>query len=132
MAKKAKLPKLVTISEELLEQVKFFVGSMPLREVGTLLKKVEKNAWAENKDYKEDEPKMFVIDLKTLDALAGYLRILPLYMVGELYTMVQMGVKAYEPGNKEADKDEPIGDMPEPVESKESSMATEAANSIED
>jgi len=98
------LPKLVTISEELLKQMQFFVGSMPLNEANRIIKRVNDESWElkqpelkeEVKEGEEAQAKMIVIELALLDNLAGFLRLLPLYMVGELYSMVQMGVIAYE------------------------------------
>ncbi len=114
MTKKTKeMPKLVTISEELLEQLKFYTGTMPLREMQKIIKDVDKSAWPLKKNYKEDEPRVMVVELGVLDTLASYLRLLPLYMVGELYTMIQMGVKEYKAG-KEVEDEAEVAVAPEP------------------
>lgn len=92
MAKKnsTELPKLVTVEKELLEQVLMIVGGMPIMDAQKAVKAAHDGMW----DHKKDE-KLKVIPLSLLNGLGGYIRILPLYQVGELYTMLQMGVKVY-------------------------------------
>ena len=89
MSKKKELPKIVTINKELLKQVKYFVASMPLESAQKHSKEL--------KEWDSSDKERYNVDLSALNSLAGYLRVLPLFMVGELYTQVQMDVKAYEP-----------------------------------
>lgn len=101
MAKKIKpdqLPKLVTVEKELLDQLLLIVGSMPIMDAQKAVKAANKESWSP-----KDSETTKIIPLSVLDNLAGYLRILPLYQSGELYTMMQMSVKAY--GEEEAVKE---------------------------
>jgi len=94
--KKKELPKLVTLADELLKQLTMFVSSMPIMSAQKAVKTANENSWPD-----KDNEKNVVISLKELDNLASYLRILPLYQSGELYTMIQMGVKEHAPSKVE-------------------------------
>jgi hypothetical protein len=98
--KKIELPKIVSITDELLEQVKYFVGSMPLASAQKIIKEIK--SWPTKEEGRSN------VELNDLNGLAGYLRILPLYMVGELYTQIQMDIKDYKvEDDKEVEDKEP-------------------------
>jgi len=91
--KKKELPKIVTINKELLEQVKYFVASMPLESAQKDVKHL--------KSWDSPDKKRASLALAELNSVAGYLRVLPLFMVGELYTQIQMDIKPYSAETKE-------------------------------
>ena len=86
--KKIELPKIVSITTELLDQVKYFVGSMPLASAQKIIKEIK--SWPTKEEGRSN------VELNDLNGLAGYLRVLPLYMVGELYTQLQVDIKEYK------------------------------------
>ena len=116
-----KLPTLVTLNNEILSELTGMISMMPIVYAQKLIEKGTPSTFP----LKGDEERT-VVPLKYLDELASYLRILPLFMSGQLYTSVQMDVLEYKAGeetkentvketvtrniNKEADGDIPKED----------------------